>query len=102
MEPADILIHDGTIVTMDPARRVLRNHSIAVRSGRIVAIGPAEDMRREYAGAAKVLNARRKAVLPGLIDLHGHAGTSLLKGIGDDLPGGPWRDLMDFVAGRTS
>ena len=101
MERTDILIENGTVVTMDPARRVLENHSVAVQGGKIVEIGPADDMRRRHGNAAKVISARRKAIMPGLIDCHAHAGTALLKGIGERLPSAPWRDLTDFIAYRT-
>lgn len=102
MQPTDILIDNGTLVTMDPARRVLKNHGIAIAGGRIIEIGPADAMRARHAGATTTINARRKVVMPGLVDLHAHAGTSLLKGIGERLPGGPWRELMDFIAYHTS
>lgn len=102
MEATDILIDNGTVITMDPARRVLRNHSVAVSGGRIVEIGPADEMRARHANAARIIKARRKAIMPGLVDSHAHAGTSLLKGIGERLPGGPWRELMDFIAYHTS
>jgi len=101
MERTDILIENGTVITMDPERRVLENHSVAIRDGKIIEIGPAEAMKAKHANAAKRISARRKAVMPGLVDCHAHAGTSLLKGIGERMPGAPWRDLMDFIAYRT-
>jgi cytosine/adenosine deaminase-related metal-dependent hydrolase len=97
----DTLIHNGTIVTMDLERRVLENHSVAVDGGKILDIGPVEDLQRRYQ-AAKTLDAHRHVIMPGMVDLHAHAGTSLLKGIGERLPGGPWRNVMDFVAYNTS
>ena len=61
---------------MDPQRRVLENTSVAVRGETILEIGPADELRRKYT-AKKTLNARRRVVMPGLVDLHAHAGCAL-------------------------
>jgi len=39
---AELLLANGTIVTVDPERRVLTHSSVAVANGRIVEIGPSE------------------------------------------------------------
>ncbi len=101
MAEIDILIENGTIVTMDPGRRVLKESSVAVHGGKIADLGPAEEMRARH-NPAKVIDARHKAIMPGLVDLHAHAGTALLKGVGERLPGLGWRTLMDFVAYHSS
>ena len=40
----DLLILGGTIVTMDASRRVIEDGAIAVAAGRIVALGPRNDI----------------------------------------------------------
>ena len=40
---ADTLITGGTIVTMDPNRRVIDDGAIALEADRIVAVGPRKD-----------------------------------------------------------
>jgi 5-methylthioadenosine/S-adenosylhomocysteine deaminase len=97
----DILISRGTILTMDPQRRVIDNGSVAVHAGKIVAVGPADQIERLYRGK-KTLNARRKTVMPGLHDLHSHAGVELVKGTAERYPGKAWRNIMDFVAYHSS
>ena len=37
---ADILIHNGTVVTMDPQRRVIDDGAVVIANDRIVAVGP--------------------------------------------------------------
>ena len=62
---------------MDPARRILVDGAIAVRDGRIVAVGP----DREVAPASEATETRDLGgalVHPGLIDAHVHAGSSEL------------------------
>jgi 5-methylthioadenosine/S-adenosylhomocysteine deaminase len=77
----DLLIIGGTVVTIDAERRVIDDGAVAVHGDRIVAVGPTADLTARYA-ARKTLDAHRKAVLPGLIDCHAHAGHGLLKTIG--------------------
>ena len=71
-----LLFHDATVITMDRGRSILEHTSVAVCDERIVELGPPADLRRQYP-AAKVIDCRRKALLPGLVDLHGYLGGSL-------------------------
>jgi cytosine/adenosine deaminase-related metal-dependent hydrolase len=77
----DLLIAGGTVITIDPRRRVIDDGAVAVDGDRIVDVGPSADVTARYR-ARRTLDARRKAVLPGLIDCHAHAGHGLLKTIG--------------------
>jgi 5-methylthioadenosine/S-adenosylhomocysteine deaminase len=97
----DILIENGTVVTMDPQRRVLEDTSVAVHAGKILALGPADDLHRKYA-PAKTIDARRRVIMPGLVDLHAHAGTSLIKQVAERFPGPEWRNILDFIAYHAS
>ncbi len=81
----DVLIKDGTIVTMDPKRRILKNGFIAIEKGRIVALGKSEETKAEYKSAEEVIDASGKAVLPGLISGHTHAALTLLRGLTDGI-----------------
>jgi len=85
MPTIDLLVSGGTVVTMDPSRAIVRDGALAVDSGRVVAVGPADELARAYT-ARKTIDARGKAILPGLIDAHGHGGHSLLKTLGSDTP----------------
>ncbi|MFN8636140.1 MAG: amidohydrolase family protein [Chloroflexota bacterium] len=81
----DLLLTGGTVVTVDAERRVILNGAVAIDNGRIVAVGPADELAQQYQ-AAKTIDCNGKAVLPGLIDAHGHGGHSLVKTIGADTP----------------
>jgi len=81
--PADILITGGTVITMDGQRRVLENGAVAIVGDRIVAVGTTADLVARYT-PKRLIDARRKIVMPGLIDGHGHAGHSLVKSLGMD------------------
>ncbi|MGH2821708.1 MAG: amidohydrolase family protein [Thermoleophilaceae bacterium] len=76
-ESADLII-DGTVVTMDPDRRVFRDGAVAVKGDRIAAVGAAEDVRARFE-AQRTLGGSRRIVLPGLIDCHNHLAQALVR-----------------------
>ena len=80
----DLLVEGGTIVTLDPERRVLDDGAIAIRDGRIVAIGSPADLAARFPATARRLDTRGKVVYPGLVNTHTHLFQTLLKGLGDD------------------
>ncbi|MCC6769759.1 MAG: amidohydrolase family protein [Gemmatimonadaceae bacterium] len=82
-EPVDILITGGTVITMDSTRRVLDDGAVAISGDRIVAVGPTDEVTARFA-PRETIDARRKIVMPGLIDGHGHAGHGLVKSLGMD------------------
>lgn len=83
LEKADVLITHGTVITMDPARRVIEDGAVAVVGSRIAAVGTSVDIAARFYGLQTV-DATRKVVMPGLIDGHGHAGHELLKSLAAD------------------
>ena len=85
----DTLIHAGWIVTVNADREVLADHSLAITDDRISHILPTETARRQVQ-AADVLELGQHVLMPGLINLHGHAAMSLFRGLGDDLPLMTW------------
>lgn len=74
------LFTHATIITMDPARRILEDAALRVEDDRITAIGSA----LQPTLGERVIDCRGKLLLPGLIDAHGHAGHCLIRGIGAD------------------
>jgi 5-methylthioadenosine/S-adenosylhomocysteine deaminase len=84
----DTLIHAGWIVPVLPHGVVLENYSIALTGDRISALLPTEEARAIR--AKEVLDLPGHALLPGLINCHGHAAMSLLRGYADDQPLMPW------------
>ncbi len=69
VSPADLVILNGKIVTVDSRSRVVR--AVAVRGGRIVAVG---DVRRYRGRGTRVIDLKGRTMLPGFIDAHSHVG----------------------------
>src|SRR6202022_1831792 len=74
--PGEIMsIHlylNGTIYTMDAAQPRAQAMAIDSVSGRILAVGSDDEVRRAGDRHAQVIDLRGKAVLPGFIDAHIH------------------------------
>lgn len=93
----DLIIRGGTVVTMDDSRRVIENGGVAIKNGRIVAVGTAAEMDLNYS-ARQVIEAQGKVVIPGLINGHTHVPMTLFRGIADDLDLQEWLTKYIFPA----
>ena len=96
-ERVDLLVLGGTIVTMDSARQVIDDGGIAVRAGRIVAIGSRAQIEAGYTSRQRV-NATGKLITPGLINGHTHIPMVLFRGLADDLDLQEWLTKYIFPA----
>ena len=68
--PADLVVRNGRIHAGDPARPSATD--VAVRDGRIVAIGDSAEIARLVGPATRVVDALGRRVIPGLNDSHLH------------------------------
>ncbi|MCC5972652.1 MAG: amidohydrolase [Rubellimicrobium sp.] len=70
MQNADLVIVNGSVLTMDPARP--RASALALSGDRILALGTDDEMRALAAPSARIVDAAGATVLPGLIESHLH------------------------------
>jgi 5-methylthioadenosine/S-adenosylhomocysteine deaminase len=87
MNKADILVHNGTILTMDSQNNIIHNGMVAISGSTISYIGKGE---KESIEVKKNIDAHGGLILPGLINGHTHAAMSLFRGLADDLPLMEW------------
>lgn len=87
--PADKLILARWIVPVVPAGKVLENHALVLGRDKIIDILPREDALQSYPDVGR-LELPDHLLIPGLINMHGHAAMTLLRGVADDLPLKPW------------
>lgn len=90
MTDVDLLVTGGLVVTLDSRQPVIEGGAVAIKDGRIVAVGPSAEVTGRHV-ARKTVDARRKAVMPGLIDTHHHFLQNFHKGTRDDLT------LLDWI-----
>lgn len=79
----NLLVTGGVLITLDPARRVIPDGAVAIQDGQIIAVGPRPEVEQALPAPDRVLDARGKAILPGFVDTHGHAGHGLIKTMGN-------------------
>jgi predicted amidohydrolase YtcJ len=86
--PADLVITAPVVITLDAARP--RASAVAVRGGRIVAVGSAADVKPLVGAGTRRIDLKEGAVVPGLGDAHLH-----VESIGDAL------ENIDLVGAAT-
>jgi 5-methylthioadenosine/S-adenosylhomocysteine deaminase len=80
-----LLIKNGFVLTLDDDDTAYPRGAVFIDKGRIVEVGPADELVSRYAGERlEVIDAAGKAIMPGLVDLHYH--TSMAKGWNDHMP----------------
>jgi cytosine/adenosine deaminase-related metal-dependent hydrolase len=83
-----LVLHNGTIVTVDEDNRIIKNGTVRVGSdGRITAVEPSS-ADTTPADADRVIDVDGKIVIPGLIDAHRHTDFTLVQGLFSELQGG--------------
>ncbi|MET9966871.1 amidohydrolase [Streptomyces sp. NPDC006356] len=80
----DLLVHGGTVLTVDDAGTVVHSGAVAVHEGEIVAVGRAEELCTRFT-AGESMDAGGCLVLPGLVNTHTHLAMTLLRGLADDV-----------------
>ncbi len=96
-ERVDLIISGGTVVTMNADRRVIEDGAVAVSGGKIVAVGSRTEIASKFRGK-ETIDARGRAVIPGLINTHTHIPMTLFRGIADDLELQEWLTKFIFPA----
>ena len=84
----DSIINAGWLIPILPHKKILTGHSVAITDGKISHILPKE--KAKYFVSKEVFDLPNHALLPGLVNCHGHAAMSLLRGLADDMALKPW------------
>ncbi len=93
MEPIDILVTNGTVLTLDSCETLIEDGAVAVTGDSIADIGPASKF-----SACEVktrIDANSGIIMPGLINTHTHAAMTCFRGLADDMDLMTW--LNDYI-----
>jgi len=69
-EPADLVLTNAVVHTVDAKRP--RAEAIAVRGGRIVAVGSTAELRASVGPRTRVMDLQGRTLVPGFEDAHAH------------------------------
>lgn len=89
-QPADVVVRDAAVMTMDAANTVLPDGHVAVRGDRIVAVGEGAPAPELVGPNTDVIAGGNGVLMPGLISTHQHVIDVLLRGLCQE------RDLLDW------
>ncbi|HSM59308.1 MAG TPA: amidohydrolase [Longimicrobiales bacterium] len=70
LEPADLVLRGGTVVTVDDA--LPEAQALAARAGRIVAVGSDDEIERYVGEGTEVVDLAGRTAIPGFIESHAH------------------------------
>jgi predicted amidohydrolase YtcJ len=90
-EPADLVLLNGTIITVDSRDSIAE--AVAIKDGRITFVGSTADARKQAGAQTKVIDLAGKTATPGLIDTHVHFSEPA-----DSLDLGDARSMDDVIA----
>jgi predicted amidohydrolase YtcJ len=71
VSPADMILMNGKIITLNPQSLVAQ--AVAIQQGKFVAVGTTNNLQQYMGHTTRVIDLRGRTVIPGLIDSHMHA-----------------------------
>ncbi len=83
-------LHPKYLIPIEPRATVLSGHALVMQDEKILDILNSAEARLQHPDAQH-LELPEHAVMPGMINLHGHSAMTLLRGLADDL------SLMDWL-----
>lgn len=91
---SSLLVKNGVIVTLGKEPKILENHSIYIEEGIIKQIIP-DDQITDIYKHARVVDAKGKLIMPGMINTHMHLYSTFARGI--SLKGEPSRNFAEIL-----
>mgnify|MGYP001264558643 FL=1 len=88
MTSANFVVHADAIIPVSGPKKVLTSHSIVVKQGVIDALMPREEAKA--LDGIEHVDLRDHVIMPGLVNAHGHAAMTLLRGYADDMSLASW------------
>ena len=80
----DIVIHNGTIITVNTDFDIIEDGVVCIKDGRIEHV-EARPASLSHIEAKEMIDAKGGIVMPGLVNTHTHLPMTLFRGLADDL-----------------
>jgi predicted amidohydrolase YtcJ len=97
VEPADLVLTNGRVATVDPAKPVVE--ALAVRGDRVVAVGSSRDIKAYIGQKTEVIDLAGRFAMPGFIESHAHfTGVGSAKMQLELMKTRTWDDIVAMVA----
>ncbi|MGD2186162.1 MAG: amidohydrolase [Desulfobacterales bacterium] len=93
----DLVIHNGTIVTVNAKFEIIPDGLICIKSGRLQRI-ESMSSQKPLPAADESIDADGGLIMPGLVNTHTHLPMTLFRGLADDLPLDVWLNKHIFPA----
>ncbi|MBN8430255.1 amidohydrolase [Microbulbifer salipaludis] len=93
---ADTIYSGGPILTMDEKQP--RADAVAVKDGRIIAVGSAADIAEHKGSGTEVFDLMGRAMVPGFVDSHGHVVFGGLQALSANLLPSPDGEVTDIAS----
>lgn len=91
---ASLLIKNGRIATLGAENKILESHAIFIKDGTIVDIILENELNEEHK-QAKIVDAKGKLIMPGMVNAHMHLYSTFARGI--SLSGPPARNFAEIL-----
>lgn len=99
IEFADVIYHDGTIITINDAQP--RAEAVAVKNGKILALGTSEEILIRKGEQTELINLDGRTMLPGFVDAHGHVMGGGLQALSANILAPPDGEVKDIASLQT-
>lgn len=75
------IVHNGTVVTLDPTNPVIHQGALAIAGEKIVGLGPAKEILAQHPEAERI-DAKGGIIMPGMLNTHMHFYSAFARGMG--------------------
>src|SRR5438093_5303503 len=97
---ADLILHHGKVVTVDPKFSI--REGLAIKDGCILRVGTSQEVLQTRGPRTKLLDVNGKTVLPGLNDSHVHPTGACMTEFDHPIPEmESIQDVLDYVQARA-
>ncbi len=97
---ADLIIHNGKVITVDAAFSI--SEAVAIKDGKILATGNDGEILKHQGEKTRLIDADGKVVMPGLMDSHTHPLGAALSEWKEPLPDlHSLKSVFDYITQKT-